>query len=140
MKNPMLLVNNYKLDHYQMYPEGMSKLYSNFTPRASRIKDIDSVVVFGIQKFIKDYLIKAFDEHFFKRSPWYIEDEYKKHVKLKSYSHILDLHTLGYLPIEIKALPEGTKCPIGVPMLTRVCLACELFRDAYKYSIMAGYD
>ena len=68
MKNPMLLVDNYKLDHVFMYPEGMTKLYSNFTPRTSRIKDIYSVVVFGIHNFIKDYLIKAFDEHFFKRN------------------------------------------------------------------------
>ena len=139
----MLLVDNYKLDHYQMYPEGISKLYSNFTPRASRIKDIDSVVVFGIQKFIKDYLIKAFDEHFFGNQyrinsdgsklnfaedhpikKWSnnqrdkVLNEYKKHVKLDSYKHIEDLWDLGYLPIEIKALPEGTKCPIGIPMLT----------------------
>ena len=134
MKNPLLLVDNYKLEHVFQYPEGMSKLYSNFTPRASRIKDIDLVVVFGIQKFIKDYLIKAFDEHFFCRDKnidtWTTEEQsnsyykskvlnkYKKHVKLESYKHIEDLWDLGYLPIEIKALPEGTKCPIGVPMLT----------------------
>lgn len=136
MKNPMLLVDNYKLDHIQMYPDGMTKLYSNFTPRKSRINGIDSVVVFGIQKFIKDYLIKAFDEHFFFKKqrglysteeekeqcfPYWRDkalNEYKKHVKLDSYKHIEDLWDLGYLPIEIKALPEGTKCPIGVPMLT----------------------
>lgn len=33
-------------------------------------------------------------------------------------SHIEALHDLGYLPIEIKALPEGTLCPIKVPALT----------------------
>jgi nicotinamide phosphoribosyltransferase len=33
-------------------------------------------------------------------------------------AHIEALHDLGYLPIEIKALEEGTLCPIGVPMLT----------------------
>lgn len=32
--------------------------------------------------------------------------------------HIAELHDLGYLPIKIKALPEGTYCPFGVPMLT----------------------
>lgn len=34
------------------------------------------------------------------------------------YYHIAELHDLGYLPVEIKALPEGTLCPIGVPLLT----------------------
>ena len=144
--NPLLLVDNYKLNHFEMYPSGMTKLYSNFTPRKSRNPDMQEVVVFGIQKFIKDYLIKAFDEHFFKKdedlhraidysgpenaiSNEFVEsfrpgikeevlNEYKKHVKLDSYKHIEDLWDLGYLPIEIKALPEGTKCPIGVPMLS----------------------
>ena len=32
--------------------------------------------------------------------------------------HIIALHKLGYLPIRIKALPEGSYCPIGCPVLT----------------------
>ena len=32
--------------------------------------------------------------------------------------HIEALYDLGYLPIEIKALPEGSVCPIRVPMMT----------------------
>lgn len=32
--------------------------------------------------------------------------------------HIEELYDLGYLPIEIKALPEGSICPIRVPMMT----------------------
>lgn len=118
MKNPLLLVDNYKLDHYKMYPEGMNKLYSNFTPRTSIIKDIDKVVVFGIQYFIKKYLINGFNDGFFNRSKSDVINEYKKHVKIDSYKHIEDLHDLGYLPIKLKALSEGTECPIGIPMLT----------------------
>ena len=34
--------------------------------------------------------------------------------------HIEALHDLGYLPIRIKALPEGARVPIGVPVLTIV--------------------
>lgn len=33
-------------------------------------------------------------------------------------SHIEELWDLGYLPIEVKSLPEGTLAPIGVPVLT----------------------
>jgi nicotinamide phosphoribosyltransferase len=33
-------------------------------------------------------------------------------------SHFEDLHDLGYLPIAVKSLPEGTKAPIKVPVLT----------------------
>jgi nicotinamide phosphoribosyltransferase len=50
--NPLLLVDSYKVNHQVMYPDGMTKLYSNFTPRKSRIKGVESVVVFGLQHFI----------------------------------------------------------------------------------------
>jgi nicotinic acid phosphoribosyltransferase len=58
--NPLLLVDSYKIHHTNMYPEGMTKLYSNFTPRKSRMKGVDKVVVFGIQHFILEYLQKLF--------------------------------------------------------------------------------
>jgi nicotinamide phosphoribosyltransferase len=141
--NPLLLVDSYKIHHTKMYPDGMTKLYSNFTPRKSRIKGIDNVVVFGIQNFVLEYLIKKFNRQFFiftleekneakkhltkeglislektfnvhKKS---VIDEYKRHCNVDT-KHIEDLWDLGYLPIEIKALDEGTLCPIGVPMLT----------------------
>jgi nicotinamide phosphoribosyltransferase len=41
-------------------------------------------------------------------------------VGLPTYEHLEKLHDLGYLPIEIKALPEGSKVPIKVPCLTVV--------------------
>lgn len=130
--NPLLKVDYYKTEHFKMYPDNMTKLYSNFTPRKSRIKGIDKVVFFGLQHFILEYLIKDFNENFFgnriQRSEWTptsknslkkrIITEYSKHIKLDSYKHIEDLWDLGYLPIEIKALEEGTLCPIGVPCFT----------------------
>lgn len=135
--NPLLLVDSYKIHHTKMYPDGMTKLYSNFTPRKSRIPGIESVVTFGLQHFILEYLIKQFNENFFgdklckmstanregvsyPNGTWKKYDvinEYKKHCNVDT-KHIEDLWDLGYLPIEIKALDEGTLCPIGVPMLT----------------------
>lgn len=115
--NPLLLVDFYKPHHNKMYPEGMTKLYSNLTPRKSRIPGVDKVVWFGLQHFVLEYLIKKFDAHFFKLGKNYIIEQYREHIPIDT-KHIEDLHDLGYLPIEIKALPEGTLCPIGVPCLT----------------------
>jgi nicotinamide phosphoribosyltransferase len=137
-RNPLILVDYYKTEHHRMMPVGTTKLYSNFTPRKSRIEGVDSVVFFGMQYFIVEYLIKEFNENFFgsalERShesssmrdgklavdykKYDVLEEYKRHIKLDSYKHIEDLWDLGYLPIEIKALPEGTLCPIGVPCFT----------------------
>ena len=43
------LTDGYKLDHRRQYPAGTQKVYSNFTPRASRIKGVDKVGFFGLQ-------------------------------------------------------------------------------------------
>jgi nicotinamide phosphoribosyltransferase len=115
--NPLLLTDFYKIHHTKMYPEGMNLLYSNFTPRKSRIKGLEHVVVFGIQHFIKKYLIEEFNTKFFDVDEEKIIEEYSRHCPVDT-SHVRLLHRLGYLPIEIKCLLEGTECPIGVPMLT----------------------
>lgn len=56
--NPLLLKDFYKVHHNKMYPEGTTLIYSNFTPRKSRIQGVNGVVVFGIQHFVLEYLIK----------------------------------------------------------------------------------
>lgn len=125
--NPLLLVDFYKIHHNKMYPEGMTKLYSNFTPRKSRMKGVDKVVVFGIQHFVLKHIIEGFNHGFFihglrstlgtEKAKELIISEYKRHCNVDT-KHIEALWDLGYLPIEIKALDEGTLCPIGVPCMT----------------------
>lgn len=115
--NPLLLTDFYKVHHHRMYPEGTTKIYSNLTARKSRLKGVNQIVFFGLQHFIKDYLIEAFNENFFKKSWKDIREEYYRHTQI-DLQHIEALYELGYLPLEIKALKEGTLCPIGVPCLT----------------------
>lgn len=127
--NAMLLTDGYKLGHKLMYPNGLVKLYSNLTPRSNKhFQDADNgAVVFGIQYFIKKYLIDEFNNNFFNRNEDEVVSEYnellvnflgKETAEMIGTDHIRALHQLGYLPIKIKALEEGTYCPLGVPMLT----------------------
>ncbi|WP_459212284.1 nicotinate phosphoribosyltransferase [Aquimarina rhabdastrellae] len=130
--NPLLLTDGYKLGHKEQYPQGTTKVYSNWTPRKSRIKGINEVVFFGLQYFIKEYLIKQFDTAFFQQPKALVTTEYKRYVDQYlgvdyDVKHIEDLHDLGYLPIEIKALPEGSIVPIRVPMFTIVNTKPEFF-------------
>lgn len=124
MNNPLMYTDFYKTDHRKQYPEGTELVYSNFTARGSRIEGIEKTVVFGVQYFIKEYLINRFDKYFFKRDKKEVIAEYKRRldnslgVDAVTMEHIEELHDLGYLPIEIKCLPEGTLCPIRVPFLT----------------------
>ncbi len=130
--NPLLLTDGYKLGHREQYPQGTTLVYSNWTPRKSRVEDVDNVVFFGLQYFLKEYLIKRFNQDFFNQPKQEVVSEYKKYVDNYlgvdyDISHIEALHDLGYLPIEIKALPEGTEVPIRVPMFTLVNTKSEFF-------------
>lgn len=124
--NPLLLCDMYKVDHIRQYPQGTQYVYSNLTPRKSRLKGVEGMVFFGLQYFIKEVLIRRFEEDFFGKTKDAVIASYARRVKgalgadLPSYDHIGDLHDLGYLPLKIKALPEGTVCPMRVPCLTIV--------------------
>ena len=120
-----LICDFYKVAHKNLYPQGTEVIYSTFTPRSNKYFPIaNEVVVFGIQGFIKKYLINYFNEHFFNRPKEDVVAEYERLIKFtlgEQYvdsSHIAELHDLGYLPIKIQALEEGTLAPIKVPVLT----------------------
>lgn len=118
------LCDFYKIAHRAMYPEGTEVVYSTWTPRTSRIKGVENVVVFGTQAFIKEYLLDVFQEHFFNRPKTEVIAEYTRLIKAtlsdqNPYTkHLEELHDLGYLPLLIKALPEGTVVPMRVPVMT----------------------
>ena len=126
MKETILLTDGYKLGHHFQYPKGTEMVYSNWTPRSCKYfpEASEGSVVFGIQYLIKEYLIKQFNENFFnlpkEQAIKEFHDRVDNFVGISNVGieHIEALYDLGYLPIEIKALPEGSVCPIRVPMMT----------------------
>lgn len=119
--NPMLLIDFYKAVHSDMLPKNITKSVSYFTPRMSRVNMWDKVVFFGLQGFVRKYLCEYFIEEFFNKPVDEVVGEYNRvlHATLGdcySDQKIRDLHHLGYLPIEIGALPEGSLVPMHVPM------------------------
>lgn len=120
--NPLLLTDGYKLGHKSETPEGTTRTFSNLTPRGSRI-GTDYAMWFGLQYAVKEYLIDRFNEDFFDRPKDEVMEEINATVT--SYlgpgfdtSHFGALHNLGYLPVRIKALPEGSKVPLRTPVMT----------------------
>lgn len=126
MKEIIVACDGYKLAHHLQYPKGTEMVYSNWTPRSCKYfpEASEGSVVFGLQYLIKEYLIKQFNKNFFNLPEEKAIEEFKNRVgnfvglEYVGYEHIAALHRLGYLPIEIKALPEGSICPIRVPMMT----------------------
>lgn len=120
--NPLLLCDTYKAVHSDMLPKGITKSMSYFTPRMSRVKRWDKVVNFGLQMFCKTWLINYFNEFFFNVDEDVAVEEYTRVLDYSlgkgTYGHdrVRALHRLGYLPVEIIALPEGTMVPVHIPM------------------------
>lgn len=121
---PVLYKDFYKADHRRQYPAGTEEVYSNLTARYSRVPAFKDHVVFGIQYFIKDYLQRRFSDGFFKQPKEKVVAQYARRINNAlgpnsvGTDHIAALYDLGYLPVKIKALPEGTRCPLRVPCLT----------------------
>ena len=121
--NPLLLIDFYKATHHEQYPAGLTKMVSYYTPRMSRLKDVDTVTMFGLQAFIKEYLIDGFNQNFFNRPEEEVVAEYERVLNytlgIGSYDSqkVRDLHRLGYLPLAISAVPEGKSTKVGVPQI-----------------------
>ncbi|QOV08286.1 nicotinate phosphoribosyl transferase [Bacillus phage Kirov] len=127
IKPASLLCDFYKVSHRVQYPFATEYIYSTWTPRSNKyFKIADKVVMFGLQAFIKKYLLEYFNTYFFQRRKEDVIAEYERYIRFTlgdenpDSSHIKELWELGYLPVEIKALKEGTLAPIKTPMLTIV--------------------
>lgn len=150
--NPLTAIDFYKADHRRQYPEGTTEVYSNFTPRSSRAAAVlnDSydhqVVFFGLQYFLKHFLVDAWNKNFFQQDKETVVNAYKRRMDYAlgknaiDIKHIAALHDLGFLPLKIKALSEGTRVPIGVPVLTVVNTQPEFFwLTNYIESVISCY-
>lgn len=121
--------DSYKLGHAEQYPPLTQRVYSNFTPRSEyhfnvpeQYKD-GKIVWFGLQLFLLE-LKEIWQKTFFDQPKEEVLAEaasfYAPFCGPNGYNtdRLAELHDLGYLPLKIKALPEGVRVPIGVPVLT----------------------
>ena len=119
----MLLCDFYKTVHHDQYPAGLEYIDAYLTPRMTRLAGEDALISFGLQAFIKTYLVDYFDEYFFKMPGKEVVEEYRRvldatlGVGSYNFEKIASLHSLGYLPIKIEEIAEGTRVPVKVPMI-----------------------
>ena len=115
--NVCLLTDSYKVTHHYFYPKGTEKIYSYLESRVGA--EFNKTIFYGLQYIIKKYLEGAvvtqekideadalisthIGEGIFNRDGW---------------QHILD-DCDGKLPIEIKAVSEGTPVEVGNALMT----------------------
>jgi nicotinamide phosphoribosyltransferase len=124
---PFNLADFYKTGHPPMYPRQTRKLVANFTPRSDKYAPVlpglfdHKVVWFGLQGFIQEYLIDVFNNEFFNKSQQLAIKKYQRRMDTALGPNVVPvggleaLHKLGYLPLEIRSLPEGSRVDIKVP-------------------------
>lgn len=108
--NFIIMTDSYKMTHHLLVPEGLEEVYSYMEPRGG---EMPYTILFGLQYYIKKYL-----------SGIRITKEKIEQARIKNklhfgfdcfddtmWNYILNNHN-GRLPLEIKAIPEGT--PISV--------------------------
>lgn len=127
--NPFLYgTDSYKVSHIRFETAGVKEIYSNFTPRfAKYLKTLlgdafdGRYVVFGIQWLLLRLHVMA-KTGFFDRQKDVVIAEMRrvlsKYIGQEDFKHFEALHDLGYLPVIIKTLDEGTTPNVGVPFLT----------------------
>lgn len=121
--NPATLIDGYKIDHRRQYPDKTTRVYSNLTPRMSRIDSVDWGTLAGLQYFLDQYMIREMGR-FFAEPRDKVLARYKRRIDAYlgpndvGTDHIGALHELGHMPLEFRAIPEGRSVPIRVPWLT----------------------
>ena len=122
-------IDLYKADHRRQYPENTEFVYSNFTPRASHLAPKSrlfdgKVVCLGLQGVIQWLFVDLFNDTFFNQPKEKVVQQYQRRMNaalgdgVVTCDHIGALHDLGYLPLLIKAIPEGSAIGMKIPMFT----------------------
>lgn len=121
---PSLICDFYKTSHHNQYPKDTEFLYSTLVPCSNKyLPTVDRVVSVNITGFLKKYFVDYFNKFFFERTEEEVVQEYCEFIKRTlgvddNGKHIRKLHKLAYLPIRVKAIPDGRSVPIGIPNLT----------------------
>lgn len=119
----------YKPGHKPMYNQNTKLIFSNLTPRNDKNfahyadKNARGVIVLGLRRMVMDSMVGIWKKFF----------KMKREAAVKKFARMSknalgaaapsaecwgELHDLGYLPVEIHALPEGILSPIGIPVYT----------------------
>jgi nicotinamide phosphoribosyltransferase len=142
--NSLYLSDGYKVGHKKMLAKGTTKLYGTWIPRSTKHapKGVTKIVSFG-QQLVWKWLHDEFEENFFMKKEMNLElknhpesswELHKKIFKNRAMSfvkdmslylgmeydgkHFEELWDLGYLPIKVKALPEGIETGTNIPHMT----------------------
>lgn len=112
-QNPLLMSDGYKYSHYLQLPPGTTKSYAYIESRGGEFKE---TIFFNLQMFVKRYLM----------NPITMEDIDQAEKIISAYGMTLNRAGFegivrefgGYWPVTIRAVPEGKRMPLSLPLVT----------------------
>ena len=110
--NLILDTDSYKASHWLQYPAGTEQISSYIEARGGPYEE---GVFFGLQAFLKRYLTTPFTQRDIDEAEA-IFTAHGEPFNRHGWEHRLHNHQ-GLLPIEIEALPEGTRFPMRCAVL-----------------------
>lgn len=113
VRNIILNTDSYKASHWLQYPPGTKNVFSYIESRGGKYP---ATVFFGLQMFLKEYLSKPITKQMIDEAEWF----WKAHgepFNRAGWEYILEKHN-GYIPVKIRAVPEGTVVPTGNVLVT----------------------
>jgi len=123
--NPLYEADGYKVGHPLMIAPGTTREYWTWIPRSTKYMPggIDEIMSAG-QQLVVRYIHSAFQEFFFNQ-PVEVAHKFTKDMSKYlrqdyNFSGFEELHELGYLPIRIKALPEGIFTKPNIPHMSGI--------------------
>lgn len=121
--NPLGFTDGYKIGHKAMLAPGTDYLYGTWIPRSLKHapQGIEKILSVG-QQLTWMWMHDQFEEGFFNQ-PIEVAQKFgrdmSKYLNLPfDASHFESLHKLGYLPLKVKALPEGIETNPNIPHQT----------------------
>ncbi len=112
-KNILLNTDSYKVSMFKQYPAGTTGVYSYIESRGGVY---DSTVFFGLQAFIKEYLLEPITQADIDVAGEILE-AHGEPFNREGWQYILDEHN-GFLPLVIRSVPEGTVVPVKNVLVT----------------------
>lgn len=116
LSNPILNTDSYKASHYLQYPPGIDAMFSYVESRGGRF---DRTLFFGLQMLLKEYLCRPITASMIEQAQTFFA-AHGEPFHVDGWRHILDRYG-GYLPVRIRAVPEGSVVPTHNVLMTVEC-------------------
>lgn len=115
--NLILNTDSYKTTQWFQYPDGMKNLFSYVEARGSDL-GFTRVVMFGLQAIIKKFMCGQITKRDIKRANKLVDRHIGEDIFNRAgWDYIVEKHN-GFLPLRVRALPEGTIVPLRMVMST----------------------